>query len=124
MNKILYFSPPPLRKVRINKTVAIIIYRESLKKHNERTSALIKLKDTANESMENLTKLVKEAVSDLEKSREAFAKIGVENESLKAIKSSVDKAIEVEVRALEELQRGISSANEHSDKLKEQVNFI
>lgn len=85
---------------------------------------MIKLKDTANESMENLTKLVKEAVSDLEKSREAFAKIGVENESLKAIKSSVDKAIEVEVRALEELQRGISSANEHSDKLKEQVNFI
>lgn len=84
----------------------------------------MKLKDSGNEAMENLTKMVKEAIDDLGKSREAFAKIGIENESMKATKSSVDKAIEVEIRALEELQRGISKAKEHSDKLKVQVTLI
>lgn len=66
-------------------------------------------------------KTVKEAFNDLHESREAFAKLGTENESMKATKSKVDDVIEREVRVLEKIQHGINQAKEHSDKLKEQV---
>lgn len=71
--------------------------------------------------MDNLMKTVKEAFDDLHKSREAFAKLGTENESMKATKSKVDDVIEREVLVLEKIQLGLNEAKEHSDKLKEQV---
>ncbi|VVC44657.1 Hypothetical protein CINCED_3A025090 [Cinara cedri] len=98
--------------------------RESLIKQNERISTLTKLKDTANDAMDNLMKTVKEAADDLHKSSEAFAKLGLENESMKAIKSKVDSEIEREVRVLEALQIGITEAKEHSEKLKEQADLM
>jgi len=80
-----------------------------------------KLKDIANDAMDLLMKTVKDASDDLEKSREAFAKLGTENESMKATKSKVESTIEREAHVLEELQRGLDKAKEHSEKLKEQV---
>lgn len=71
--------------------------------------------------MENLTKTVKEASNDLDKTRDAFAKLSMEIISMKSTKSKVDDTISNEKIALEELQRGLDKAKEHSDKLKEQV---
>jgi len=82
---------------------------------------LTKLKDVANDGMEILMKTVKEALDDIKKSKDAFANIGAENESLKATKSRVESAIEIEQRKLEEVKRGLDAAKEHSDRLKEQV---
>lgn len=82
---------------------------------------MTKLKDIANDATDLLMKTVKDASDDLEKSREAFAKLGTENESMKATKSKVESTIEREAHVLEELQRGLDKAKEHSDKLKEQV---
>lgn len=101
-----------------------IIFRESLLKQNERINALTKLKDTTNDAMENLTKTTKEASDNLEKSRTAFAKLGVENESMKATKSKVETAIKNEIKVHEELQRGLDKAKDHANKLKEQVNVF
>jgi len=74
--------------------------------------------------MESLVKTVKAALDDLDKSREAFARLGVENESMKATKYKVDTMIERETRVLEELNRGLEKAEAHSNKLKEQVRLI
>lgn len=82
---------------------------------------MTKLKDVANDGMEILIKTVKEALDDIKKSKDAFANIGAENVSLKAAKSKVESAIEVEQRKLEEVKRGLDAAKEHSDRLKEQV---
>lgn len=71
--------------------------------------------------MESLTNTVKEAFEDLEKSRKAFAILGTENESMKAIKSKFDSAIEKEKSVIDELQRGLDLAKVHSDKLQSQV---
>lgn len=85
---------------------------------------MTKLKDVANEVMENFMKTVKEASNDIKKSKDAFANLGAENESMKATKSKVESAIEEENRKLEELQRGLNAAKEHSDRLKEQVIYF
>jgi len=82
---------------------------------------LTKLKDVANDGMEILMKTVKEALDDIKKSKDAFANLSAENESMKATKSKVESAIEEENRKLEEVQRGLDKAKEHSDRLKEQV---
>lgn len=99
----------------------IFMFRDSLSKQNERISAVTKLKDIAIDAMDILTKTVKDAFDDLEKSREAFAKLGTENESMKDTKSKVESTIERETLVFEELQRGLDKAKQHSDKLKEQV---
>lgn len=90
-------------------------------KQNERIGSVTKLKDMANDAMETLTKTVKDALDDLEKSRESFAKLGTENESMKATKSKIDSTIEREARVLEEIQIGLDKAKAHSDNLKQQV---
>lgn len=95
--------------------------RDSLSKQNERISAVAKLKDIANDALDVLVKTVNNASNDLEKSREEFAKLGTENESMKAIKSKVESTIERETLVLEELQRGLDKAKAYADKLKEQV---
>lgn len=99
----------------------MINFRESLTKENDRIIALAKLKDVANNAIEILMKTVKEASDDLKKSKDAFAQLGAENESMKATKSKVESAIEKETRVLVELQRGLDKAKEHSDALKMQV---
>lgn len=99
----------------------MINFRESLTKENDRISSLTKLKDLANDGMEMLMKTVKEALDDIKQSKDAFAKLGAENEIMKATKSKVETAIEKETRVLEELQRGLDKAKEHSNRLKEQV---
>lgn len=81
----------------------------------------MKLKDLANDAIDNLMKMVKDASNDLNKSRELFAKLSTENESMKAIKSKVDSKIEKEAQVLEELQKGIDKTKEHSNNLKQQV---
>jgi len=82
---------------------------------------LTKLKDLANDGMEMLMKTVKEALDDIKQSKDAFAKLGAENEIMKATKFKVETAIEKETRVLEELQRGLDKAKEHSNRLREQV---
>jgi len=99
----------------------LINFRESLTKENDRISSLTKLKDLANDGMEMLMKTVKEALDDIKQSKDAFAKLGAENEIMKATKFKVETAIEKETRVLEELQRGLDKAKEHSNRLKEQV---
>lgn len=99
----------------------MINFRESLTKENDRISSLTKLKDLANDGMEMLMKTVKEALDDIKQSKDAFAKLGAENEIMKATKFKVETAIEKETRVLEELQRGLDKAKEHSNRLKEQV---
>lgn len=101
-----------------------IIFRESLTKQNERINSLTKLKDTANDAMDNLMKKTKEASDDLQKSRTAFAKIGVENQSIKYTRSQVESAIRDAEKAHEELQRGLDKAQDHANKLKEQVTLF
>ncbi|XP_050541070.1 laminin subunit alpha [Daktulosphaira vitifoliae] len=98
--------------------------RESLLKQNDRTSALIKIKDEADSAMGNLTKLAKDALSNLENSRQTFAKLGLENESMKAIKSKVNSALGAEEKKIEELQVGINKAQYHANTLKEQADFM
>jgi len=85
---------------------------------------LTKLKDVANDGTDLLMKTVKEASDDIKKSKDAFANLGAENESMKATKSKVESAIEEENRKLEEVQRGLDAAKEHSDRLKEQVFYF
>lgn len=99
----------------------MINFRESLTKENDRISSLTKLKDLANDGMEMLMKTVKEALDDIKQSKDAFAKLGAENEIMKATKFKVETAIEKETRVLEELQRGLDKAKEHSNRLREQV---
>jgi len=82
---------------------------------------LTKLKDVAYDGMDILMKTVKEALDDIKKSKDAFANIGAENESLKATKTRVESAIEIEQQKLDEVKRGLDLAKEHSDRLKEQV---
>lgn len=90
-------------------------------KQNNRINTLTKLKDTANNAMENLMKTVKEANNDLDKTREAFATLNMEFVSMRTIKSKVNDTITNEKIVLDELQIGVDKAKEHSDKLKEQV---
>lgn len=99
-------------------------FRDSLMKQNDRMSSLTKLKDSANNDIDNLMKIVKEALNDLNKSREAYTKLGTENESMKATKSKVDSTIEKETKVLEEIHRGVNKAKDHSDKLKQQVRLF
>lgn len=93
-------------------------------KQNYRINSLLNLKETANDSMDSLKKTVNEASDNLEKSREAFAKLGIENESMKDIKSSVESAIKKETLVLEELQKGLDKAKNHSTQLKTQVRLF
>jgi len=99
----------------------LINFSESLSKENDRINSLTKLKDLANDGMEMLMKTVKETVDDIKQSKDAFAKLSAENELMKATKFKVETAIEKETRVLEELQRGLDKAKEHSNRLKEQV---
>lgn len=99
-------------------------FRESLAKLNERINALTKLKDSANNAVENLSKTVKEAFDDLTKSTDAFAKLGTENESVLATKSRVESETEKELKLIEDLQKKFEAAKKHSDELREQVQFI
>lgn len=108
--------------VKMNKLIIFIHFsRESLIKQNERINSLTKLKETADDALDDLMKTIKEASDDLGNSTDAFAKIGTDNESMKATKAKVDSVIEKEARVIEELRNGLSKAKEHSDKLNEQV---
>lgn len=90
-------------------------------KLNERINSLTKLKDSANNAVDNLLKTVKEALDDFTKSTDAFAKLGTENESILTTKSRVDTEIKKELQLIEDLQKKFETAKTHSDELREQV---